>query len=286
MPQRTRAIVVLAAAALAAAACTPADDATARHDARRADARAQGAASPAPDTTPAANARGATAEGLAARADEARSRSASGASRTAPTAAVPERTKSTPARRVEVGGIDLTGVGYDVGDPAAPVVVVNFSDFGCPFCRSFARETYPTLEREYVRTGKVLFKYVPFVMGMFPNGQHAARAAECAADQGRFWSMHDSLYAQQAEWRKASAPESVFRRDVVALGLDRARFDACYASRDVHPRTRRANEIADDLGIRATPSFVVNDRPIEGALPIADFRRVIEAAILLAAVRP
>ena len=65
-----------------------------------------------------------------------------------------------PARRVVVNGIDLTGVGYDLGSPTAPVVLVNFSDFGCPFCGSFARETYPALDQELVRTAKVFFKYM------------------------------------------------------------------------------------------------------------------------------
>lgn len=200
------------------------------------------------------------------------------------TTAQPRNATASP-RRVMIGDVDLTGVGYDVGERTAPVVVVDFSDFGCPFCGQFARESYPTLEREYVRTGKVFYKHVPFVAG-FPNGQHAARAAECAADQGKFWPMHDSLYAHQGEWRKSREHASVFQRDAVALGLDRARFDECYASQEVHPRTRRASEIADNVGVRVTPSFVVNGRPVEGALPVADFRRVIEAALLVEKARP
>ena len=202
----------------------------------------------------------------------------------------PGQVASSPAqaapRRVMIGDLDLTGVGYDVGDRAAPVVVIDFSDFGCPYCGEFTRETYPTLEREYVRTGKVYFKYVPFIAGMFRNGQQAVRAAECAADQGKFWPMHDSLYAHQAEWKKAPVPSSVFQREVAALALDRARFDACYVTQEVHPRTRRANQIANDVGVRVTPSFIVNGRPVEGALPIADFRRVIDAALLLEKARP
>lgn len=183
-------------------------------------------------------------------------------------------------RRIVLGDIDLTSVGYDVGDPNAPVVLIDFSDFGCPYCAKFTTETYPAIEREYVRTGKVLFKYVPFVMGMFPNGQEAARAAECAAEQGRFWPMHDRLYARQAEWKRAGDPAVPIGSYVDSLGLDRARFGACYA-RGEHARTRRANDIARAIGVRVTPSFIVDERPIEGALPLADFRRVIDAALLL-----
>lgn len=189
-------------------------------------------------------------------------------------------------RRIMIADLDVTDLGYDAGNRSAPVVVINFSDFGCPYCGKFTHETYPTLEREYVRTGKVLFKYVPFVMGMFPNGEQAARAAECAGDQGKFWEMHDRLYAQQGQWKKSREPEALFQGYTAALGLDRAAFDACYATQREHPRTRRANTIASEIGVRVTPSFLVNDRPVEGALPIAQFRRLIDAALLLSEVRP
>lgn len=68
-----------------------------------------------------------------------------------------------------LGSTDLTGIGYDRGSVTAPVVIIDFSDFGCPYCGQFSLETYPALEREYVTTGKVLFKYVPFLVGMFPH---------------------------------------------------------------------------------------------------------------------
>lgn len=183
-----------------------------------------------------------------------------------------------------LGDIDLTGVGHDVGDHDAPVVLIDFSDFGCPYCAKFTHETYPSIEREYVRTGKVFFKYVPFVMGMFPHGNEAARAAECAGDQGRFWPMHDLLYAHQGEWKVAREPAVAFGSYADSLGLDRARFGACYA-RGPHPRTQRATDVARTIGVRVTPSFIVNERPVEGALPLADFRKVIDAALLLVRTR-
>ena len=190
-------------------------------------------------------------------------------------ASKPERS----ARRVVVNGVDLTGVGYDKGSDSAPVVVVNFSDFGCPFCGSFARETEPSIEREYVRTGKVFFKYVPFVVGMFPNGQQAARAAECAADQGKFWPMHDRLYAAQTRWKQTVDPLAAFRQFAISLGMDTARFGQCYAANRLHPRTQRANDAADQLGVRVTPTFVVNGRGVEGALPLPQFRQLLDAAV-------
>lgn len=197
------------------------------------------------------------------------------------TSASPAQSKSTAGRaprRVVLHGIDLTGIGYDDGNPNASVVVVNFSDFGCPFCGTFARETYPTLAREFVGTGKVFFKYVPFVMGMFPNGDKAARAAECAADQGKFTAMHDRLYADQAAWRRGSSPAAVFQQAGSAIGLDRPGFDACYADGRTDSRTAAATDRATRLGVRATPSFFVGDRLVEGALPLEQFRALLTEA--------
>ncbi len=185
---------------------------------------------------------------------------------------------SAGKRQVVVNGVDLTGVGYDHGSPSAPVVVVNFSDFGCPYCGSFSRETQPSLDREFVVPGKVFFKYVPFVMGMFPNGEQAARAGECAGDQGKFQAMHDRLYLGQKEWKASRTPESVFKRYAAETGLDAARFAACNSGNTTHPRTALATDKADRLGIRVTPTFYVNGRQIEGALPLEDFRHVLSQA--------
>jgi protein-disulfide isomerase len=183
----------------------------------------------------------------------------------------PERS----SRRVVVGGVDLTGVGYDKGSPTAPVVMVDFSDFGCPYCAQHATQTLPALEREFIATGKVFYKYVPLVIGSFPNGDTAARAAECAAEEGKFWPMHDRLYAGQKEWRKNGAPTAVYRRYAKELGLDAARFAACLADGRTELRTRRASEGARRLGIRATPTFAVDGQGIEGALPLEVFRQVL-----------
>jgi len=193
----------------------------------------------------------------------------------------PTQDGGTPpnARRVIVGGVNLTSVGYDRGNPSAPVVVVELSDFGCPYCGQFARTTYPALDSEYVRTGKVFFKYIPFVIGMFPHATEAARAAECAADQRRFWTMYERLYAAQPAWKESASPAAAFSEYAAAAGLDTSRFAACYAAGGMHPRTRLATDAANLLGVRATPSFLVNGRPIEGALPLAAFRTVLNAAL-------
>ena len=179
------------------------------------------------------------------------------------------------SRRVVLNGIDLTGVGYDKGSATAPIVMVDFSDFGCPYCGSHARQTLPSLEREFIATGKVFYKYVPLVMGMFPNGNTAARAAECAADEGKFWPMHDRLYAGQQEWRKNGTPTPIYQRYAQDLGIDAARFAACLADGHTEGRTRKASGVAQSLGIRATPTFTIDAQGVEGALPLDVFQKLL-----------
>lgn len=195
------------------------------------------------------------------------------------------RKVAAPVRRIVFGGVDFTGVGYDRGNPSAPVVVIDLSDFACPYCAEFSRETFPAIDREYVRTGKVLFKYIPFVAGPFPHAAEATRAAECAADQGRFWPALDQLYARQAQWKHGRTPDADVRTAAVAAGVDAPAFDACYAGRGTDARTARATAVANEIGVRVTPSFLVDGNPVQGALPVAEFRKQIEVALLLERTR-
>jgi protein-disulfide isomerase len=180
--------------------------------------------------------------------------------------------------------IDLRALGYSRGQADAPVVVIEFSDFGCPYCGQFFREIYPVLEREYVAAGKVRWKYVPVVLGIFPNGKEAARAAECAAIQGTdaFWAMHDRLYAQQSQWRSRSSTGAIFEVFADSLGLDLQDFGTCYRENRVLARMRQTERSASSLGVRATPTFLVNGTRIEGALPLAQFRMVIDLELAAA----
>ncbi len=176
--------------------------------------------------------------------------------------------------------IDLSGIGHDEGSPTAKVAIVEFADFGCPYCAQFARDVFPTIRKEYIETGKVRWKFVPFVMGMFPNGAEAARASECAAAQGEtaFWGMYDRLFARQPEWKATRDPSALFARYAGELHLNAPAFAACYRADAAAARTRAANHAADQLGLRATPTFFVNGAKLEGALPLQDFRMVLRQA--------
>lgn len=172
--------------------------------------------------------------------------------------------------------------GYDRGTVRAAVTVLEFADFGCRYCARFAIETYPSLAAEFVQTGQVRWKSVPFALGMFPNGGAAARAADCAGAQGAaaYGRLHDRLFAGQSQWQDAPDPEPLFRSYAEAAGLDVGRYTACYASDRAAAELRAANGLADRLGVRATPTFFINGTRVEGALPVEQFR-----ALLLEALR-
>jgi len=196
---------------------------------------------------------------------------------------VQQRTGAAPPSILEQErarqGVDLTGVGYDLGDPSAPISIVEFSDFGCHFCRQFATETFPTLEREYIETGKVRWKYIPFVLGIFPNGDRAAIAGVCAAQQGdeAFWTMHDVLYASQDEWKsEGGAARQLFARYAEDAGLDEGQFLRCYDQNEPARDITTNDRLGRQLGVRATPTFFINGARVEGAIPLDLFKRVLD----------
>ena len=177
--------------------------------------------------------------------------------------------------------LDVEGVGNALGAEDAPVTVVEFSDYGCVYCSRFAQQTFPRLYQEFVQPGQVRWLHVPFVLGKFRNGAEAARAAECAAEQGdpTFWAVHLGLFRRQAEWRDASDPLPIFRRYLEDAGADVAAFTSCYEENRPRESLNRADEIALAAGVASTPTFFVNGRRVDGAVPLPNFRRAILSAL-------
>jgi len=174
-----------------------------------------------------------------------------------------------------------------LGSEDAPVVIVEFSDFQCPFCRRFHQQTLPLIISEYVETGKVRFVFRDFpLMRIHPQAEPAAQAAECADEQGKFWEMHDLLFERQAEWSGNPQARAIFEGYARELGLDGEEFSACLQE------GRYAQEIQKDLqdgvryGVRGTPAFFINGMKLEGAWPFGKFIEVIEAALAKAEEQP
>jgi protein-disulfide isomerase len=171
--------------------------------------------------------------------------------------------------------VDVSSVGYTKGNPRAPIVIIEFGDFGCSACGLFASDSWPAVQREYIDTGKIYWRYIPFVMGQFRHSDKATRAAECAGEQDAFWRMHDRLYQERKTWMRSDSIDALLLEYAVALGLERISFNRCYQQNRRAQRMARSNEIARQLQIRGTPTFFVNGQRAVGAIPIDTFREVV-----------
>ena len=153
--------------------------------------------------------------------------------------------------------IDLEGVGHVLGSPEAAVSVVELGDFGCWARALFHETTWPAVQREFIETGRVRWRHVPFVFGL-RHGDDGAKAAECAADQGQYWAMHDLLYTRHGEWTKPRNPRDFLHAYADELGLEPEAFETCYKEDHGKDRTRRATRAADELDVSGTPTFLIN----------------------------
>lgn len=172
---------------------------------------------------------------------------------------------------------DLGGIGHELGDPDAPVFVVEYADFACGACAQFFAGAWPDIRGEFIETGKVRWKIVPFELG-FSNSGEGAHAGECAAAQGMFWEMHDALYEHREAWVTERDPEDELVDLARRTGLDDELFRACYQDERHEDRIETANDAADTDGVRGTPTFYVNGFQVQGALPIDAFRTLLDDA--------
>lgn len=155
--------------------------------------------------------------------------------------------------------------GITKGDANAPVTIIEFGDYECPACGTFALTVQPQIENVYVATGKAKFVFYDFpLVSIHPPSFIAARAARCANDQDRFWQFHDELYRKQTDWVPQANPVSKFIGYAKGLGMDTDAFDQCVNS-DRHADVVTANlRLAQQLGLDGTPTIMVG---LEKAMP-------------------
>ncbi|HLC96180.1 MAG TPA: DsbA family protein [Candidatus Nanoarchaeia archaeon] len=160
------------------------------------------------------------------------------------------------------------------GDPNAPVTIIEFSDFECPFCGRFYGDTLGQIRSQYIDTGKVKLVYRDFPLSFHPNAQKAAESAECANEQGKFWEMHDMLFESGVQGGVAT-----FKQYAANIGLNTATFNSCLDSGKYASETAADMNEGSAAGIRGTPGFIINGRLVSGAQPFSAFQQVIEAAL-------
>ncbi len=168
-----------------------------------------------------------------------------------------------------------------MGDPQAPVTIVEFTDYQCPYCARHAEQTLPQLIQQYIDSGEVYYVIKDFpIESIHPLARSAAGAARCAGEQDSYWQMHDELFARQPLWANGAHADSnaAFGRIAAELGLDPATFEACLQSGRQDARVEANFVEGRSLGVNATPTFYINGYPVPGAQPLEIFDLAIGLA--------
>ncbi len=164
------------------------------------------------------------------------------------------------------------------GANQAPIVIYEVSDFQCPYCRQFWAETLPSLEREYIKTGKARLTFINFpITQLHANAQAAHEVAMCAAQQDRFWRMHDLLYQHQEAWARLPDPEPYFLGLADSARADRQTLQTCLAGGLVRQLVQGEAQASWNAGVRSTPSFIVQGLLLAGTAPIGNFRPILDS---------
>lgn len=169
---------------------------------------------------------------------------------------------------------------YVMGSDSAPVVVDDYSDFECPFCAELSILTEPDIRTHYIQTGIVRWRFHDRpLISIHPRTMIAHEAAACAAEQNKFWPMHDQIYFHQSEWVDGRNPEGKLRSYASSLGLDMGRYDQCIKSHRYDARIRASAAQASALGIESTPTLFINGKPFAGHANVYDdLKAAIEKA--------
>jgi protein-disulfide isomerase len=191
---------------------------------------------------------------------------------------VPEPTDNQQPERVQVS-VDDDAV---LGDADAPVTIIEFSDFQCPYCARFVLNTMPEIKSKYIDTGKVKLVFRDFPLGFHANSGHAALAAECAED--KYFEMHDALFAGQADWASVEDPTTIFKGYAKDIGVDVTKWQTCYTSGKYTNETSKDLADGSAAGVTGTPTFFIgNDKDgyvtLVGAQPFSAFQQAIDAEL-------
>lgn len=165
------------------------------------------------------------------------------------------------------------------GDSTAKVWLVMASDFQCPACKYWHDSESTEIMRDYVTTGKVRFAYINFPLDQHQNARNASEAAMCAAAQGKFWPMHDRLFAAQDKWASIPDPVPMYREMAVAAGVDTTAWNQCLVDDVTLSLIDADRDRGRAGGINQTPTFFIGTQVVSGAIPAARLRPLLDSAV-------
>jgi protein-disulfide isomerase len=156
-----------------------------------------------------------------------------------------------------------------IGPADAPITIVEFSDFQCPYCRQWQQQTYQPLLDAYPGKIRIVYRDFPLT-SIHPNAFPAAEAAQCANEQSAFWPYHDKLFSSE------NLGDDVYKQYAQDLGLDMTKFDDCLSNHTYQQYVQSNSDFAQNLGVNSTPTFFINGLAVVGAQPLNVFQQVID----------
>ncbi len=194
-------------------------------------------------------------------------------------AALPETPPEDPeARRQALMDALIAQTKHFRGDPNAPVTILEFSDFQCPYCGRFFSQVEPQIAKQYIESGKVRFGYLHFAF-LGQESLWAAEASECAADQDAFWEYHDKLFNSQNGENRGAFNKENLKQFAADLGLDTKTFNQCLDGGKYTQYVQSQVNIGRQIGVQSTPTFLINGQAVIGAQPFEAFQQAIESSL-------
>ena len=172
----------------------------------------------------------------------------------------------------------LKAEGYLLGSATAPVQILEFADFECPACSNFSTITEPDVRKRIVGAGLASFRFFDFPLPQHRHTMKASNAAACANDQGKFWEMHDRIFAGQNVWAASRNPKGIFEDYAREISLDVSKWEECYEDGRHQSQIEANRAEGQRRGVSSTPSFVIGRRLIPGALPYDVIKAYVDSA--------
>lgn len=153
--------------------------------------------------------------------------------------------------------------GMSIGRPDAPLTILEFADFQCPGCASWATFMEPLIKERLVNTGRARYVFYDFPLNIHANGFIASRAGRCANEQGKFWEYHDVLFQNQGKWAFEDDAVPLFVEYAGNVGADEDRFEECIRSDRFAKEVSESTKLGETLGVGGTPTIFVNGQRLQ-----------------------
>src|SRR3989338_9919304 len=165
-----------------------------------------------------------------------------------------------------------------LGNKNAKVTIIESSDYQCPFCRTFWKESFSQLKKEYIDTGKVRFVYRDYPLSFHPMAEPSAQAGQCADEQGKYWEFHDKIFGEEEKKGQGTVTYTVaeVKRWASEISLDGPSFNECLDSGKYKDEVAKDFSDGSAAGVSGTPSVFINGRLIVGAQPFSAFKAIID----------